>query len=273
MGGGGGTTTTTSQVNMGPWSTQQPYLGALFGEAQQLSQNNGLNVPINDTQNQSLQQLSQLGLQPSAQIGQANDLLTKQLNGSYLSPTSNPYLAGMFNTAADAVTRQYQTGTSPETQSMFAAANRTGSGGEQNAITQNQLNYGQTLNNLANQFYGGAYNQGVQNQLAAAGLSPALDQASFINPITALNAGNELQQLQLQQQLQPWQSAQLYQGLVTGNYGQSGTTTSQVPYYSNPLGQGIGGALSLAGTVGSLFTPGAGGISAIGNIFGSGPIR
>lgn len=98
----------------------------------------------------------------------------------------------------------------------------------------------------------------------------ALEQTGAVGQNTAQNQSNfNYNQFQQQQQY-PWQVLQAAQGLGQGwqlptqsnsqSYGQS---TVQQPQGS-PFGQIMGGALGAA----SLATPGAGGTSALGNIFG-----
>ncbi len=105
--------------------------------------------------------------------------------------------------------------------------------------------------------------------------APALNTAEYINPAAALTAGNQ-QQTQAQNvdtsdmaaynynRDQLTNALNSYIAQIQGNYGQSGTSTQSQPIYSNPTSSILGGLLGL----GSLAMPGAGGLSAIGNIFG-----
>jgi hypothetical protein len=142
-------------------------------------------------------------------------------------------------------------------------------------VKQNEAELGRTLTNLGTSIYGGSYNQERQNQLTAASQAPGLNTASYINPNAVLAAGN---QQQAQQQNvdtnnmaaynynrdQPTNALNNYIAQIQGNYGQSGTTTTSQPIFSNPGASALGGILGLA----SLATPGLGGTSALGNIFG-----
>lgn len=284
--GAPGTSQTTQNVNMGPWAPQQPYVEALFKGAADAWKNYGLQpypgqtfAGLNPTQTSALGTIAGMGSTPDAGVSAASAMNTDTINGKYLDPSTNPYLTATYNAAATPVTNSYMTATAPQTSSAFSAAGRYGSGSYNNAVSQNQQNLGTTLNNLATNIYSGNYQNERQNQITAAGMAPGLNQASFFNPTQSLLAGNQEQQNtqgalsdaynQYQMnQMMPWQNAQMYQGLISGNYGQSGTTSgttmSQQPYSTNPASTALGGLLG----IGSLAVPGASGVSALGNLFG-----
>lgn len=90
-------------------------------------------------------------------------------NGSYLNPGSNPYLSGMFSAAAQPVINSYMTATAPQTDSAMEMAGRYGSGALANAQSQNQLNLGTTLGNLASNLYGTNYENALGLTEGAAG--------------------------------------------------------------------------------------------------------
>jgi len=298
MPGGGGTTTTTStqnqnqNVNMGPWQPQQDYLKNLFSGASNLWANYGIQpytgqtvAPLTGAQNQGLNNIVQTASNGSPLLPASNELALDTINGKFLNPQTNPYLNDTFNAASDAVTRAYQTATAPQTSSAMEAAGRYGSGAYGQMVSQNERNLGTTLGNLGTNIFGTNYQNERQNQLNTMNNTGNLMQNAYIDPNMLLQAGGIQQQQQqneitgainqyMQGQYAPWQNAQMYQSLIGGNYGQSGTvnttgtTTQQTPYYSNPLGSVLGGAMSLA----SLAVPGASGVSALGNI-GSGISR
>jgi hypothetical protein len=117
------------------------------------------------------------------------------------------------------------------------------------------------------------------NQIKAAGIAPIIDQAQQQNLTTGLSAAGLGQQdsqnlinADIQRfnfnQMQPWNTAGMYQGLVNGNYGSQGTSTT--PYYQNTAANVLGGVA----TAGGLFAPNAdagGGFksSILGSIFNS----
>lgn len=98
--------------------------------------------------------------------GTAANTLANEASGAYLN--SNPNLDGMYNAAANAVTRQYQNATAPQTAGAFEASGRTNSGAAANAQSVNQRNLGDSLNNLASNIYGTDYQneRGLQNNAA-----------------------------------------------------------------------------------------------------------
>lgn len=283
MGAKSGTTQSTNTVNTGPWSAQAPYLQDAFGQAQANYGTNKNNTyyggetvaPLNPAQNSALTSTINMGSSPNAGVTAAGQNNVDTLNGKYLDPASNPYLTDTFNSAADAVKRQYMTATAPQTAGAMESAGRYGSGAYNNQVKNNQLNLGTSLNNLATNIYGGNYQTERGNQMTAAGQAGGINSAQYINPTAALTAGNQQQQQQQNvdqsamaaynyNRDQPTNALNSYIGQIQGNYGQNGTTTQQTPYYSNPGATALGGILGL----GSLATPGAGGVSAIGNILG-----
>lgn len=278
-----GTSKTTSTVDTGPWSAQQPYLKQAFSEAQSLYNTNKGNTyytgetvaPLNSAQNNALDSTIGIGSEVNPGVAAAGQNNADTLNGKYLDPASNPYLRATYDAAGDAVKRQYQTATAPQTDGAFSGAGRYGSGAYQNQVKGNELALGTSLNNLAANIYGSNYASERDRQLAAAGQAGSINQAQYINPTAALGAGG-VRQAQQQNvdnsniaaynynRDQPTNALNSYLGQIQGNYGQSGTTTQSTPIYTNPAATAIGGGLSLA----SLATPGAGGASALGNIFG-----
>lgn len=284
MGGGGGTTTTTSKVDMGPWSAQSPFLTDVFGQAKGLYDKGPLKYypdstvsPFTAAQNQGYNTIANMGTSPFMPASSQN--ATDTLSGKYLDPSTNPWLGKTFDAASDAVTRQFKTATAPSTDALFSGAGAYNGSARYNAQNNNNLGLGTTLGNLATSIYGGNYQQERQNQLTTQGMVPSLASARYIDPAAQAQAGTA-QQAQNQAELtdkvnrfnfdqnSPWQTLGMYKSMIDGNYGQSGTSTSQQPYYSSGLGQGLGGALGLLGTIGSLATPGISGASALGNIFG-----
>jgi hypothetical protein len=289
MGGGGGgtsTTTSTSNVDMGPWKTQAPFLDRQFQRAEGIYDSQGGKLqyypdstvsPFDPAQTQGLNQIVSKGLQGSPFMGASEQNLTDTLNGKYLDPSSNPWLSNTFNGAADAVTRQFKTATAPTTDSFFAGSGGYNSSARYNAQNNNNMGLGTTLNNLATSVYGGNYQQERNRQMQAQGLVPSITQARYLDPTAAINAGGALQgqnQKELTDkvnrfnfnQMSPWQSLGLLQNFISGNYGQSGTTTTtqQQPMNSgSPFGQALGGIMGLGGLAGQLgWSPFAAGMGA-----------
>lgn len=260
-----GESKTTSTVNTGPWDAQQPYLKDAFAQAQSNYNRNKNNTyytgetvaPLTDAQNSALNTTIGIGSGVNQGVAAAGQNNADTLNGKYLDPASNPYLRGTFDAAADAVTRQYQTATAPQTAGAMAQAGRYGSGAYGNQVKNNQLNLGASLNNLATNIYGGNYQNERGNQMTAAGQAGAINQAEYINPNAALSAGG-VQQAQNQNvnnsnmaaynynRDQPTNALNSYIGQIQGNYGQNGTTTQSSPIFTNPTATGVGAVSSLA---------------------------
>lgn len=280
-----GSSQSTSTVHSGPWDVQAPYLADVFSEAKKnygTAKGNtyygGESVaPFNPAQNSSLATTIGIGSGVDPGVAAAGRNNVDTLNGRYLDPNSNPWLKDTFNAAADPVTAQYQTATAPGTAGSYASAGRYGSGSYNNAMKQNQLGLGRSLDNLAVSIYGDNYQKERANQMTAAGQAAGLNSAQYINPAAVLAAGNQQQQ-QTQagdtsnmaaynyNRDQPTNALAGYRSLVDGTFGQTGTSTTSQPIYSNPLSTGLGSLFGIA----SLATPGAGGTSALGNIFGKG---
>jgi hypothetical protein len=238
---------TTTVNNSAPWSGQQPYLQSGFQSAQNLYNQGGPQyypgttlAPVAPQSEQAIGLQTGRALSGSPVIGAADRNLTATLNGDYLSPSSNPWLASTYDTAAGQVRSSLD--------SQFSGAGRYGSGSHQGAI-------GQADSNLANQIYGGNYQQERQNQISAMGQAVPLANQDYTD-ISALNNAGIQQQTNAQSQITdqlnrynynqqlPYNNLQNYMKMISGNYGQSATTTQ--PYFTNPtanlLGAGVGAA-------------------------------
>jgi hypothetical protein len=128
---------------------------------------------------------------------QSNAYINAQLSGKYLNPETNPWLKGTYNEAAKDVTTNYQNAVAPSlmAEGEMAAGGGPGALASGSGFNQqqwiNQYGLGQNLGNLATNIYGGAYEQGVQNQLSAAGMANEAAQAGAQENISsALGAAN-----------------------------------------------------------------------------------
>lgn len=204
------------------------------------------------------------------------DQLSATAGGQYLN--SNPYLDKMFGAASDAVTRGYETATAPQADSVMEGAGRYGSGALANSRTQNELNLGQSLDNLAANIYGGNYAQERGLQTGAAGtlgglanaaagelqqgydtgnlnatrnlaLEPQLLSGALIPAQAEITGGQGLtglNQMTIQDAMNrfygteqaPWQS--LSQFLSAVGQPLSGSQTLTQPYFTNPTANALG---------------------------------
>lgn len=205
---GSTTTTTTSMQDIPDWL--KPYVmgnlnGAQGARDQLTGANNGL-------------------------MASAVPEYMKTINGDYLSPGSNPYLTGTFNTAADLVNGRIN--------STFEGAGRYGSGAQAGAI-------GTADANLANQIFGGNYQAERARQHAATLGVPSFN-------LQGSNAA-----------FAPYSS---FNGLIPNLQNTSGTSNN--PYFTNPMGNALSGALA-GGQLGGMMG-GSGFGDWLGGLFGGG---
>lgn len=284
-GGGGGQTVNTQQqsntaVNMGPWKTQQPYLGQVFGEAQRLYNKGAPQyypkstvAPTNFGQAGGYQSLVDYstGGKPDLLLNSGEEIGLKTIRGDFLNPNSNPWLRGTYSNAADSVSRAFSNTVAPTTDALFASAGRFGGGARFNAQRENALGLGETLNKLATDIYGGNYQieRDRQNNAATGGIQQMFANRMML-PSALMQAGNQKQgwdQAVLSDDVNRWNSNQMgdwqnlmrYKSLIDGSYGQQGTTNSQSwgtqmqqGGGGNPFAMGLGGILSLGSLAGNL---------------------
>ena len=207
--GGGGNQTT--QVT--PYAPAQPALNQILSEAGQLY---GQGVGASGYVAPSSQTLS--GLAQQEQLGTAaNQQMAATLGGQYLNPFLSPFLQ---NQASDIATNVNQ---------QFTGAGRTpGSPMNQQQITSQ---IAKAALPLAFQ----QYDTERQRQLAIASQAPSV-----------LQTGQQLEQIQRQQNLAPFQSLQQYAGLVSPIASGFPVTQSsgQNQNTANPLTTGLGGAVA-----------------------------
>ena len=218
---GGGQQQVTSQA-VTPYAAAEPALSQILSEAGQLyGQGVGAAGYVAPTQ-QTL-----TGLAQQEQLGTAaQQQLAATLGGNYLNPFLSPLIQ---RTAGDVYTNVAQ---------QFTGAGRTPTSpmAQQQALSQ----VAQAALPLAFQEYG----QGRGRQLGLATQLP-----------TVFQTGQQLEAIQRQQQLAPYQALQQYAGLVTPIASGFPTTvgSGQTQTQANPFSTALGGAL-----VGGQFGGGAG---------------
>ena len=210
LGGGssGGQQATTQAVT--PYSAAEPALSQILSEAGQIyGQGVGAAGYVPPTQ-QTLQ-----GLAGQEALGTAaQQQLAATLGGNYLNPFLSPLIQ---RTAGDIYTNVAQ---------QFSGAGRTPTSpmAQQQALSQ----VAQAALPLAFQEYGAERGR----QLGVAAQAP-----------TVLQTGQQLEAIQRQAQLAPYQALQQYAGLVTPIASGFPTTTGQVQTQANPLTTALGGAV------------------------------
>ena len=227
FGGGssGGGQTTTQSVQ--PYAAAQPALNQIISEAGQLyaqgPQASGYVAPTTQTLT-GLAQQEQLGTAAQQQ-------LAATLGGQYLNPFLSPLIQ---KSAGDIYTNVAQ---------QFSGAGRTPT----SPLTQQQVTsqVAQAALPLAFQ----QYDAERARQLGIATRAPSL-----------LQTGQQLEQIQRQQNLAPAQALQQYAGLVSPIASGFPVTAGQVDTRANPLTTAAGGALigSAIPGVGPLIGAGAG---------------
>ena len=231
FGGGSDGGTTTQQVT--PYAPAEPALAQILSEASNLyGQGVGASGYVAPTQ-QTL-----TGLAGQEALGTAaQQQMAATLGGQYL----NPFLAPLIQKTAQDITTGVQ--------SQFSGAGRTPTSplAQQTALGQ----VAQAALPLAFQEYG--IERG--RQLGLAQRVPSL-----------LQTGQQLEALQRQQQLAPFQALQQYAGLVTPIASGFPTTTGQAQTQASPVSTALSGAL-----IGSQFggAPGAlvgGGLGLLGGL-------
>ena len=224
-GSSGGGNQTTQSVQ--PYEPARPALNQIIGEAGNLY-NQGVGAAgYVAPSTQTTQGLAQQEVMANA----SNTQLADTLGGNYLNPFLSPMLQGAANDIATSVN------------SEFSAAGRTPG----SMMNQQQILGGITDAALPYAF--DQYDKERSRQLAIAGSAPNLTQV-----------GGQLENIQRQQNLAPFQALQQYNSIVnpiaTGLPVQQSNTQTQ----ANPLTSAMGGALigSKFGTTGAMIGGGLG---------------
>ena len=254
------TVQTTQQAT--PFLPQQGHLMAGFDAASRLYNRPDQTAPalrnldafyngdprLTNIWNQERGAADQLSGIASGNIGyRASPLMQDFMGGKFLDPETNPWLKGAYEDAAGQVRGQVN--------SQFSGAGRYGSGANQEIL-------GRNLGQLANTMYGGAYQQGMNQMLSAGLLDSQLGAQNIKNQMTAASLypsvarsflQDPLMQAQVQERIsnQPWADLDRYMGTLRGAPSFGSTTTGSQPFYSSPVGEGIGaaGGLLLAGNL------------------------
>ena len=216
---GGGSSGGGTQARVDPYAPAQPALNQILSEAGTLYnqgvQGSGYVAPTAQT----TQGIAQQEVLANA----ANTQIADTLAGNYLNPFLSPMLQGSANQIATAVN------------SEFSGAGRTPG----SAMNQQQILSGITQEALPLAF--DQYERERQRQLGIASAAPTLTQV-----------GGQLENIQRQQNMAPFQSLQQYSSLV--NPIATGFPVQQSQTDPNRLTQATGGAM-----LGNMIFPGIGG--------------
>ena len=229
FGGGSSGGGQVQNTTVNPYAPAQPALNQIIGEAGNLyNQGVGAAGYVAPT-TQTTQGIAQQELMANA----ANTQLQDTLAGNYLNPFLSPMLQGSANQIATAVN------------SEFSGAGRTPG----SAMNQQQILSGITQEALPLAF--DSYERERQRQLGIASAAPTLTQV-----------GGQLENIQRQQNLAPFQSLAQYSSLVNPIASGFPVQTGQTQTNPNRVTQGLGGAL-----IGNMIAPGIGG-AVVGGLLG-----
>jgi len=224
---GGGSSGGGTQAQVNPYAPAQPALNQIISEAGNLyNQGVGAAGYVAPTT-----QTTQGIAQQEVMAGAANKQLADTLAGNYLNPFLSPMLQGSANQIATAVN------------SEFSGAGRTPG----SMMNQQQILSGITQEALPLAF--DQYERERQRQLGIASAAPTLTQV-----------GSQLENIQRQQNLAPFQALSQYSNIV--NPIASGFPVQQSQTDPNRVTQGLGGAL-----IGNMIAPGIGG-AVVGGLLG-----
>ena len=218
---------TTTTVN--PWGPQQPYLIQGYQKSSDYLNSSAPTVAgFTPYQQQATSMMAQRANgSPLESAAEGN--LAATANGNYLN-AGNPYFQNMVNQAAQSIR--------PSIDSQFEGAGRYGSGSHAAAMDS-------ALTNMAGSLAYQNYGNERQNQIQASAVAPSMQAMDYNNLNNLFQAGS-LQQQQQQNELNaPLQKLQNYNALISGNVGSQTTT----PYFKNPMGSVLGGAMA-GGSIG-----------------------
>lgn len=249
--GGGGDVEQTSKSE--PWGPAQPFAldylkqgKKLFNTPFQFNPGDTV-VPFAPETQYGLAATTQRAIQGSPVNLAAQQNATNTLTGQYMSPDSNPWLKGAYDTAAGDITSRIN--------SQFGNSNFGGSA--------HQEVLGRNLSELGNNMFGGNYQTERGRQLQTMGMAPQLAETDYRDMQALLgvgdarrglageymNAGNQLYNDFL---ADPQRKLDNYGNVVRTGMGGGSTTTSTAPNpnQSNGVANLIGTGLSIYGMMG-----------------------
>lgn len=214
-----GTSTSYNTSTSSPNPNYQPYTAPVLN-------------PRSEISDRADELTRNMAMQGSQSLQGANAYNTSVLQGNFLN--ANPYLDKTFDMASKRVGDAYRTGTAPQIAASHSLAGRYGSGAQRKTESDARNQFGDTLNNLATQIYGGAYNTERGAMENAAGRAPALNQADYYgaNQLARQGAVRDAYFDQAAtRQYQQWRDNQTLPYQYGGTT--SGSGTQQQPYYGN----------------------------------------
>lgn len=259
-GGGSKNVTNTTVQNNDPWSAAQPYLrGGLQDLSSWYQSDAGRNpypgstvVPFNPMTEQAYGMVANRAVNGSPIMDSMNNTLQKTLDGDYLKPESNPWLADTFNMGAGQVRSALD--------SQFNSGNGYGS-----SLHSGQM--ASQLGDLATKIYGGNYQSERDRQMQGMLFAPQAAQTDYTDAAQLANVGAAYEKqagATLQDSINrynfgqeaPLKRLQDYFGLINPVAGQGGTSnsTQSQPSNSNSTSETIGTIASLAASAAAIFS-------------------
>lgn len=210
------------------------------------------NADINPLQAQAFGSVYGRAMQGSPVASAAQQEAQKSISGGYLTPESNPYLSGMVNRAMGDVTKAYSEATAPMTDAAFARKGAFGGSAWEQATANNQAAMTKQLAGIANDMYGGNYENERRRQIQYASMAPQLAQQDYMDAQALMGAGNQLAQYQqglldtdygnfLEARGYPQQQLDILRNALGMNFGQQSTSTQPG---RSPVSGAVGGALA-----------------------------
>lgn len=205
--GGGGKT--ESVQNSSPWGPSQSNLQDIFNKGSDQYYRNFYNGGITPNMQQGANMQMQRGLMGSPLTDAAKQQNLSTINGDYLDLSKNPGVQSAMGMARTGINSQFS--------------------GENFGNSAHQEWLGKGLMSAAAPFYESERNRQTQ----AIGMAPGLANQDY-QDIGQFQAGGQTLDNA------PWNNLFNFQRAMGGAPG--GTTTSQQPYFTNPLGGALGGA-------------------------------
>jgi len=248
---GGGGTTTTSSTNNDPWTGQQGALTTSFQRAESDVLDRPLEyfgdstvVPFSPETEVALGAQTGRALQGSPLLDQAQGYTGDVLSGQFLSPDSNPFLAGV----SDAVLSQVQ----PQVASQFGRAGRTGG----SPLQAEALGRGVSRGMAPYLFQEYGRERGIQESAATRAIPLAQEDYFDISKLGEVGEAREgkaeetlsdaIARFNFGQE-EPTNRVAQFSNLIRGNYGGTSTSSSTSKQSSDTGMQIAGMGMSLLG--------------------------
>jgi hypothetical protein len=272
MGGQPKQTTTTQKVE--PWDAAKPYFETLYGAAQTAFQNTDrtpytgdLYATPNATQQQALDLFRSAAGGAGTGAAPTRALAMDTINGKYMDPASNPWLAGAVEAARRPLENQLMRQILPSIEDQSIAQGAFGGAGNGTARGLAVSDFTQQALDMANRTYAENYARERAYQMQAPALFAAGDQMSLLPAQLMDLAGSQQQgwdQAALDANLQryninqaaPWAGLGEWAQILNGGGFSSAGTTARAP--TSGMASFLQGAAGVGGLASSLMGSGGG---------------